>query len=65
MFHEKLICDSSNTDLEIKNLINDSQRGIMESRPCQTKLIAFFDKITGLLDKGNCADTVYGFLQGI
>lgn len=59
MFHKKLICDSSNTDLEIKNLINASQYGIMESQSCQTKLIAFFDKITGLLDKGNCADIVY------
>lgn len=59
MFYEKIICDSSNIDLEIKNLINASQYGIMESRSCQTEMIAFFDKITGLLDKGNCADTVY------
>lgn len=59
MFHEKLICDSRNTDLEIKNLINANQYGIMKSRSCQKNLIAFFDKITGLLDKGNCADIVY------
>lgn len=31
----------------------------MVSWSCQTKLIAFFDKITGLFDKGNCANTVY------
>lgn len=51
MFNEKLICDSSNTDLEIKNLINASQYGIMESRSCQTKLIAFFARLQVCLIK--------------
>lgn len=56
---KKLICDSVNTGLEIKNLINANQYGIMKSRSCQKNLIAFFDKIMGVLDKGSCADTVY------
>lgn len=36
-----------------------SQHSFMENRSCQTNLISFFDKITSLVDKGNCKDVIY------
>ena len=39
-----------------RNKINDSQRSVMENRPCQRKLISFLDEIQNQVDKGNCCN---------
>ena len=36
-----------------------SQHGFVKNRPCQTNFIAFFDKVTKLVDQENAVDIVY------
>ena len=43
----------------LNKLITRSQHKFVKNRSCQTNLIAFFDKVTKLVDQGNAVDTVH------
>ncbi|XP_075779238.1 uncharacterized protein LOC142827520 [Pelodiscus sinensis] len=45
--------------LEGNKVIGNSQHGFVKNKSCQTNLIAFFDKITSLVDKGEAVDVIY------
>uniref|UniRef100_A0A674ICA9 Reverse transcriptase domain-containing protein n=4 Tax=Terrapene triunguis TaxID=2587831 RepID=A0A674ICA9_9SAUR len=45
--------------LEGGKVIGNSQHGFVKNKSCQTNLIAFFDRITSLVDKGEAVDVVY------
>uniref|UniRef100_K7F0X6 Reverse transcriptase domain-containing protein n=1 Tax=Pelodiscus sinensis TaxID=13735 RepID=K7F0X6_PELSI len=45
--------------LEGGKVIGNSQHGFVKNKSCQINLIAFFDRITSLVDKGEAVDVVY------
>ncbi len=45
--------------LEENNLLNDSQHGFRQGRSCLSQLLAQYDKIVSLMEKGLNVDTVY------
>uniref|UniRef100_A0A452IPG4 Reverse transcriptase domain-containing protein n=1 Tax=Gopherus agassizii TaxID=38772 RepID=A0A452IPG4_9SAUR len=45
--------------LEGGKVIGNSQHGFVKNKSCQTNLIAFFDRITSLVDKGEAVDVIY------
>jgi len=45
--------------LEGGKVIGNSQHEFVKNKSCQTNLIAFFDRITSLVDKGEAVDVVY------
>uniref|UniRef100_K7EWB1 Reverse transcriptase domain-containing protein n=1 Tax=Pelodiscus sinensis TaxID=13735 RepID=K7EWB1_PELSI len=52
---EEIICKH----LEGGKVIGNSQHGFVKNKSCQTNLIAFFDRITSLVNKGEAVDVVY------
>lgn len=53
---ENMIQSSMTKTLQVR-IINTSQHGFMEIRPCQRNLIPFFE-IRSLVHKGSCGDAV-------
>ncbi|CAM5107883.1 unnamed protein product [Natator depressus] len=45
--------------LEDNKVISNSEHGFVKNKSCQTKLIAFFDSVTSLVDGGEEVDVVY------
>ena len=45
--------------LTTNQLIKTSQHGFLPGRSCTTNLVTFFDKLTGIVDKGKPADVFY------
>uniref|UniRef100_K7EX79 Reverse transcriptase domain-containing protein n=1 Tax=Pelodiscus sinensis TaxID=13735 RepID=K7EX79_PELSI len=45
--------------LESGKVIGNSQHGFVKNKSCQTNLIAFFNRIMSLVDKGEAVDVVY------
>jgi len=45
--------------VEEKKVIRSSQHGFTKGKSCLTKLIAFYDDMTGWVDEGREVDVVY------
>ncbi|CAM4552612.1 unnamed protein product [Caretta caretta] len=55
---EQIIKQSICKHLKDSKMINNSQHGFV-NKSCQTNLIAFFDRVTSLVDRGEVVDVVY------
>ena len=56
---EQLILEVIIKQVEEKKVIASSQHGFTKGKSCLTNLIAFYDGMTGWVDKGRAVDAVY------
>ena len=56
---ESIIKDSIIEHLVLNELIFNSQHGFMKRRSCLTNLLDYLEKLTDLIDQGQCVDIIY------
>ncbi|CAM4553819.1 unnamed protein product [Lepidochelys kempii] len=56
---EQVLKESILKHLEERKVIRNSQHGFTKGKACLTKLIAFYDEITGSVDEGKAVDVLF------